>query len=357
MKEFLEEIKQGLKGNDHVKFLNILEKYNYPEGAILPFQVVENAFDYNRGNWAFDLLNRYSIDTLNDKDEPIIAAAARYGNKVTFEKLIALGADINAMTRVKNSAVGRALAFENYKGVRALLELGFNMKSYSGGNALRSAAWKGHMEMVRLFVEHGANVNFNEADQVFPYCTTPVQMAASGNHFEIVKYLIAQGADVTIRDKYGGRAFLEAKQQKNVEMMAYIKQLEPPIWHEADKRAAELKKMGMPSDIIKWLGMDNRRIDLAEECPAAYIEFETIFDVKPIEWQGRVFLDFTKDVEGYGATGFIVWIPDQKCLGSLDVEHDELFAFEGVKWSKFIKKLPIVVTHLLEGMPIDEIYK
>ncbi|CAG7658246.1 ankyrin repeat domain-containing protein [Paenibacillus allorhizosphaerae] len=346
-----------MKENDYTKFIDTLEKYEYPAGSILPYQVLENALEYNRMDWAFDIIDRYRIDNLNDKDNPIITAAARYGNKSIFEKLITLGVDINAMTHGKTSAVYRAIAFQNYEGIRDLLELGFNMKSYSGGKALRTAAWKGEFEMVRLFVENGADVNFNGADQVFPYCTTPVQMAADGNHFEIVKYLVEHGADVTIRDKYGNRAFLEAQRHNNKEMMDFIKQLEPSIWHEADKRAVELKKMGMPSDIIKWLGNENRRIDLPETCPTEYIEFETIFDVKPIEWKGRVFLDFAKDVENYGGTGFIIWIPDQKCLGSLDVEHEELFIFRGVKWNKFIKRLPVFVNHVLNGQPIDELYK
>jgi hypothetical protein len=341
-----------LKENDYARFVPTA-----PAGSVLSFLVLNDVLEHNHMDLASDILDRYSIDDLNDKSYPLITAAARYGSKALFENLIALGANINAMTHAKTSAVGRALAFQNFEGVRALLELGFEMKSYSGGEALRSAAWAGELDMVRLFVEHGADINFNGADQVFPYCTTPVQMAASENHFEVVKYLVEQGADVTIRDKYGDRAFLEAKRNKNTEMMEYIKKLEPPIWHEADKRAAELKKMGMPMDIIKWLGTENRRIDLTETCPIEYIEFETIFDVKPIQWQGREFLDFTKEVEGYDNTGFIIWIPDQKCLGSFDVEHEELFIFEGVKWNKFVKRLPIVVNHVLNGVSIDELYK
>lgn len=54
------------------------------------------------------------------------------------------------------------------------------MRTYSGGDALRDAAGSGKFEFVKLFVEHGADVNFNGRSQVYPYCTTPVQMAASG---------------------------------------------------------------------------------------------------------------------------------------------------------------------------------
>lgn len=78
---------------------------------------------------------------------------------------------------------------------------------------------------------------------------------------------------------------------------------------------------------------------------------------KLIEWENRVFLDFTKDVQGYEATGFIIWIPDQKCLGSFDVDHKELFIFKDVKWNKFIKRLPIVCDIVLDGYTIDELYK
>nr|WP_245946594.1 ankyrin repeat domain-containing protein [Paenibacillus cellulosilyticus] len=327
----------------------------YPPGSVIPFQLLNSAFESEQLDKVMYIIDNYTIDHYNDKDDPVIVNAARRGNKTLFEKLIKLGADINAMNHVKSSAVKSALYSRNYEGIRALLELGFEMKSYSGGAALRSAAWDGEFAMVRLFVDYGADVNFSGKDQVFPYCPTPIQMAASGNHFEIVKYLVEHGADVTIKDKYGGRAFLEAKQLKNQEMMAYIKQFEPAIWHEADKRAAELKKMGLPSDIVKWLGTESRRIDLPDNGSVEYIEFETIFDVKEIHWQDRVFLDFTKEVEGFDSTGFIIWIPDQKCLGSLDVEHDELVTFEGVKWQKFIKKLPIIIEHVLDGAPIDEL--
>lgn len=369
MTDMEREVYEHIKIGNSDGVFEVLSKHGKNEGESLPTFILAQAFEYNRLDLARTLMNKYKFEDLNDKQNPvtafespyghnpIITHAARYGTREDFEKLIELGADINAWSHVRNSAVGRALAFENYQAIYDLIDLGFDMKTNSGGEALRSAAWKGHFEFVKLFIQHGADVNFNGANQVLPYCTTPVQMAASSNHFEIVKYLVEHGADVTLRDKYGNRAYLEAKRNKNIEMMDYIKKLEPSIWHEADKRVAELKKMGLPIEICKWLGTENRRIDLPDTCPAEYIEFETIFDVRPIEWYGRIFLDLTKEVEGFESTGFVIWIPDQKCLGSLDVEHDELFVFKGVKWNKFIKRLPVVVNHVLEGLPIDELYK
>ncbi|TYP73294.1 ankyrin repeat domain-containing protein [Paenibacillus methanolicus] len=350
----MEQLKQIIKEGKIESVRRLLEDGFDPNVKIgINDYALDYAFDYGQYEIA-KLLIEHGAD-INDKANPAMVSAAR-GKRALFEYLLQKGANINAINHVGHSALSRAIAFKNLSGATALVEMGIDV-SEVGGKALRDAAWGGHFGIVKLLVEHGADVNFNGADQVFPYCTTPVQMAASINHFEIVKYLIAHGADVTIRDKYGNRAFLEAKQNKNKEMMEYIKQFEPPIWHEADQRAQALKKMGMPTDIIKWLGTENRRIDLPETSVAAYVEFETIFDVKPIEWQGRIFLDVTKEVEGYGGTGFIIWIPDQKCLGSFDVEHQELFVFEGIKWSKLMKKLPVVVSHVLDGQPIDELYK
>lgn len=342
-----------MEENDNVK--SVLAA---PAGSVISFSIMNDVLENNQLELAFELLERYSVDNLNDKTYPVITSAAAYGDKPLFEKLISLGADILVMNHVQSAAVDRALKFNNFSGVRSLIDLGFDVRSYSGGKALRYAAWKGHLEMVRLFVDHGADVNFNGADQVFPYRTTPVQMAASGNHFEVVKYLVEHGADVTKKDDYGYRAFLEAKKKKNTEMMEYIKQLEPPIWHEFDKRTAELMKMGLPKNIIKWLGIENRRVELSDSsCSIDYIEFENIFDVKQMQWEGRVFLDLAREVDGFENSGFIIWIPDENCLGSFDVEHKELYMFKDVKWNKFMKRLPVVINHVLDGLPIDELYK
>lgn len=349
MTEVEKEVVSCIQSNDTDGVMAALEKHGLPEGSTLPVHILNQALEYKRLALARLLLDKYGFDNLNDEKNPVMPYAARYGTRDLFQRLLQAGADLNALTHVKSSAVGRALAFGNHKGVRALLELGFDMKTYAGGNALRDAAGSGKFEFVKLFVEHGADVNFNGRSQVFPYCTTPVQMAAAINHFEIVKYLIEHGADVTIKDKNGDRAYSYAKQNNHTELMEYIKQFEPPIWHEMDNRVKELKRLGLPAEIIKWLGIENRRIDFKDSKMTEYIEFETIFDVRVLEWRGRTFIDLVKDIENYGNTGFIVWVKDKKCLGSLDVEHDELFLLPGLKWKAFLAKAAGIIDDILDG--------
>ncbi|MEC0208037.1 ankyrin repeat domain-containing protein [Paenibacillus ehimensis] len=349
MTEFEKEVINCIKSNDADQVMPVLEKHGLPEGSTLPVHILNQALEYKQLALARQLLEKYVFDRLNDERNPVMPYAARYGTRDLFERLVKAGADLHALTHVKSSAIGRALAFGNHKGVRALLELGFDMRTYAGGDALRDAAWSGKFEFVKLFVEHGADVNFNGRSQVFPYCTTPVQMAASMNHFEIVKYLIEHGADVTIKDKNGDRAYSYAKQNNHKELMEYIKQFEPPIWHEMDNRAKELKRLGLPAEIIKWLGIENRRIELKDCQSSEYIEFETIFDVRVLEWRGRTFIDLVKDIDNYSNTGFIVWVKDKKCLGSLDVEHDELILLPGLKWKAFLAKAAGIIDDILDG--------
>lgn len=350
MTEFEKEAFHFIKTGDSDGVMNTIMQHGYLEGANLPCYILNQAFEYCRLELAKALMDKYKFEGLNDAKEPVITFAARYGTRELFEKLMHLGADINALNHVKNSAVGRALAFKNYGAIYDLLDLGFDMKTYAGGKALRNAAWEGETEFVKLFIKCGADVNFNEADQVFPYCTTPVQMAASENHFEIVKYLIEHGANVKIKDKNGERAFSYAKRNKHFELMEYIRQFEPPIWHEVDKKTAELKSLGLPNDIIKWLGTDNKRIDFNNPKRLTdYIEFETIFDVRVIQWQGRVLIDLVKEIENYSNTGFIIWIKDAKCLGSLDVEHEELITLPGLKWKAFLSNASNIINEILDG--------
>lgn len=68
------------------------------------------------------LLDKYVFDNLNDEKNPVMPYAARYGSRDLFETLLKAGADLNALNHVKMSALGRALAFGNHKGVRDLLD-------------------------------------------------------------------------------------------------------------------------------------------------------------------------------------------------------------------------------------------
>ncbi|KAJ7432121.1 ankyrin repeat-containing domain protein [Mycena galericulata] len=63
--------------------------------------------------------------------------------------------------------------------------------------ALCVASFRGHMQMVLLLLDRGANINTNEYE-------TPLQAAASQGHKTVVQLLLKEGADINMRgQKYG----------------------------------------------------------------------------------------------------------------------------------------------------------
>ena len=91
-----------------------------------------------------------------------------------------------------------------------------------GGEAFRAAVSDGQAELAKLLLEKGADINYHKPDMMFPYASTPVTEAARSNNFPMVRWLIEQGADITIADKYGDRPYTVAVQNKNQEMAALL---------------------------------------------------------------------------------------------------------------------------------------
>ena len=64
-----------------------------------------------------------------------------------------------------------------------------NAKSGYHETPLRAASYKGHMDVVRVLLEHGANINTIDKKN------TPLSSAYDGKHLEIMRLLLEHGAD------------------------------------------------------------------------------------------------------------------------------------------------------------------
>ena len=96
-----------------------------------------------------------------------------------------------------------------------------------GGEAFRAAVSEGNAKLARLLLEKGADINYHKPDMVFPYASTPVTEAARSNNFSMVRWLVEQGANITLADKYGDRPYSVAVQNKNQEMADPVEALQP----------------------------------------------------------------------------------------------------------------------------------
>lgn len=233
------------------------------------------------------------------------------------------GADINALDHVGNSAPEAALNAKRIDVFKYLLANGYILKN--DGSLLRKAVHDKNFEAVDILVSKGIDVNFCLPDMVFPYNSTPVMVAADNNDVEMVKRLVKHGADVTIRNAYGDRPYTSAFQNKNSELMKYIESLEPKVLHDKVIWEKELaNKYYVPEDLIALLKSDNRRIPMHDNEYIEYVEFNPLLLVKEVQWKGYKFLDLIADADEYNNGGFLVWLPEKKCIASADYEHEEL---------------------------------
>jgi ankyrin repeat protein len=73
---------------------------------------------------------------------------------------------------------------------------------WEGATALHQAARNGHLELVRLLISHGAEIERRDHSSVGP--KTTLHVAAYNEHVAIVKELLQNGADVSTRGDMGG---------------------------------------------------------------------------------------------------------------------------------------------------------
>ena len=83
---------------------------------------------------------------------------------------------------------------------------------------LCTAIFKGDLATVKKFIEYGADVNEMSNG------LTPLMFAARYNKVDILKYLLENGADKTIKDDKGKTALKYAELSNSTEALNFLKQ-------------------------------------------------------------------------------------------------------------------------------------
>ena len=139
---------------------------------------------------------------------PLHKAIKRHRTQEALE-LLERGADVNLRNGIQETPLICAAFAGDIEVARVLVESGADVNAQSlptRSTALLWAAQKGSADMVRLLLEAGADVNARDWNEN----TSLMQAAAHSSSPEVVEFLLAAGADVNARNKEGKTALASA---------------------------------------------------------------------------------------------------------------------------------------------------
>ena len=99
---------------------------------------------------------------------------------------------------IKASKVGNVARVKELLSVDTAL---VGARDTDGSTPLHCATWKGHLDVVRLLLDSGADVNAHNENG--HWGTTPLHAAAHANEAGIAELLLNHGADLTAKDMNG----------------------------------------------------------------------------------------------------------------------------------------------------------
>lgn len=128
-----------------------------------------------------------------------LTEAAYFGDLEVVDFLLQKGAKVEGTTTLPNSPIYFAIIQGNIAIVKRFLDLGIS-SNYTwperGGTLLTAAVDAGHLDIVELLVQRGADVNFRGSGN---YGT--LYRAIFSDYFEVFKFLLSKGACLNERDK------------------------------------------------------------------------------------------------------------------------------------------------------------
>lgn len=166
------------------------------------------AIESNDADAVRALLEKHPADTLIEYGEhkitPLMRAAWE-GDAAITGILLAGGAKVNARaTDSQETALMNAVTRGHVEVVQMLLEAGADVtpKNSTGFNAFTSAVAAGNEEVAALLLKSGAKIGEGA------HSLTPLQFAASAGNVSMIRFLAGQGADVNQGAKQGQQTAL-----------------------------------------------------------------------------------------------------------------------------------------------------
>ena len=323
-----------LKGWDIDKIISVSE---YTDLSPLDCAMIIEAFESVK--W----LVEHRVN-LNKKDNPSFLTAVRYCDEKIIQYIVSHGAKVNMINNVKSEAFMEAIYGEHYEHLQLIHDLGHTVEKY-GGKAFRNAVSDRNYEVLKFFIKNGVDINYNEADMIYPFKPTPLCVAARYVDLAMCKFLVENGADVTLTEKDGMRPYSIALEKDDIEMAEYFKSLEPVEYHSLQNKLDELKPFKLPKNLIEFLQGEKLHFEL-NDCDFKWIEFFSLMDTIPMKVGRQKLLRISKIAGDYEHI-YIVWNPKTKKIAFYDMEHKELNDI--TDFIDFINNVSSYMQKIIEG--------
>lgn len=143
--------------------------------------------------------------------------AVRANQPESVKLLLAAGAEVNPQTRIGKTPPRRPPNAGGGSHGKGIIRSGWpergELEPTPGGmTALLYAARDGRIEMARMLMDAGADVNLAEANKV-----TPLLIAVANDHFDMAQLLLSKGANVNAADSWGRTPLWSALEVRNLD--------------------------------------------------------------------------------------------------------------------------------------------
>ena len=150
--------------------------------------------------------------------DPAFVQAAAAGNLEGVEAMIEDGAWVDARDLTSTTALTAAASQGHVEIVRVLLQAGADVDVVGlRDTALAAAADSGHVDVVRTLLNAGATL-----DRLLPGNDTALIRAARNGNEEIVAMLLAAGADADAQGMFGSTALMHAAERGRVKIVQLL---------------------------------------------------------------------------------------------------------------------------------------